>query len=77
MKSYSFKKTGGGGGAPEALLEVPSFRRDTSANMELLATKNNVLLITCSDFDYPSWWHPARAATVGRMLRESVQHHTS
>jgi len=62
-----------GWGAPEALLEVPSFRRDGNASMTCSRQK-----ITCSQ--PPASILTTRAsgiaagtATVGHMLRQSVQ----
>jgi hypothetical protein len=75
MKSYSFKKTGGVG-APEALLELLTSGGEGNARMIRSRGKMSCsqppasILTTCAS------GIAARAAMIGHMLRECVQHHT-
>ncbi len=73
-----FQKNPGGGGAPEALLELPSSGGLRECQHDLLARKNGVLSTASFDFDNPCFVGiAAGGAMIGHMLREYVQHHAS
>ena len=55
-----FQKKPGGGGAPEALLELPSSGGLRECQHDLLARKTDVLSIARSDFDNPCQWDRGR-----------------